>query len=47
MKYYRLDIVENNEIISVLTTRNYAEACRQYDIWAANGKAVLLFEMNI
>lgn len=47
MKYYRLDVLENNEIITVLTTENYDEACRQYDVWAEDGKAVALFEMNI
>ena len=46
-KYFRVDVIENNEIISVLTTGNYEEACRQYDVWAENGKAVALFEMNI
>lgn len=46
-KYFRLDVIENNEIVSVLTTNNYEEACRQYDVWKENGKAVALFEMNI
>ena len=46
-KYYRLDVIEDGEIVSVLTTDNYDEACRQYDVWKENGKAVALFEMNI
>lgn len=46
-KYFRLDIIENNEVVSVLSTDNYEEACRQYDVWKENGKAVVLFEMNI
>ena len=46
-KYYRLDVIEADEIVSVLTTDNYEEACRQYDVWKENGKAVALFEMNI
>lgn len=46
-KYFRLDVIENNEIVSVLTTSNYEEACRQYDVWKENGKSVALFEMNI
>ena len=46
-KYFRLDVIENNEIVSVLTTDNYEEAYRQYDVWKENGKAVALFEMNI
>lgn len=46
-KYFRLDVIEDNEIISVLTTNNYEEACRQYDAWKEHGKAVALFEINI
>ena len=46
-KYYRVDVIEENEIVSVLTTDNYEEACRQYDVWIENGKAVALFEMNV
>lgn len=46
-KYFRLDVVEDDEIVSVLTTDNYEEVCRQYDVWKENGKAVALFEMNI
>lgn len=45
-KYFRLDIIEDNEIISVLTTNNYEDACRHYDVWKENGKAVLLFDLN-
>ena len=47
MKYYRIDVIEKNEIVTVCTTKNYEEACRQYDIWLENGKAVKLFELNI
>ena len=46
-KYFRLDVIEGGEIVSELTTDNYEEACRQYDVWKENGKAVALFEMNI
>ena len=33
-KYYRVDIVTEKEVITVCTTTNYEEACRQYDVWS-------------
>lgn len=46
MVYYRLDVVENNETVSVLTTKNYVDACQQYDVWKSFGKVVSLYQVN-
>lgn len=42
-KYYRLEV----DFIPVLTTENYEEACRQYDVWLETHDVVQLYEMNI
>lgn len=45
MKYYRVDVIEEKEIITVCTTTNRNEAERQYDVWNETHVAVL-FELN-
>lgn len=46
MKYYRIDVITENEIITVCTTPNYEEAGRQYDVWNETHTAAM-YEMNI
>ena len=45
MKYYRVDVIEEKEIITVCTTTNRDEAERQYDVWNETHTAAL-FELN-
>ena len=46
MKYYRIDVITEKEIITGCTTTNRAEAERQYDVWNET-HAAAMFEMNI
>ena len=46
MKYYRIDVLEGNKIITVCTTTNREEAERQYNVWNETHTAAM-YEMNI
>lgn len=46
MTYYRIDVITENEIITVCTTNSKEEAERQYDV-RSETHSVGLFEMNI
>ncbi len=44
--YYRVDVIEEKEIISVFASEDYEEACRVYDVWAQT-HAVMMHEINL
>ena len=46
-KIYKVVAIENNEIVNVLFTVYYDEACSVCDVWAQNGKAVQLLVLTI
>lgn len=48
--YYRIDVVDEKEIVTVCTTENKEEAERQYKVWnETHGEThiVLMFRMDI